>query len=125
MNFCGLEFSAEGVLTQLRKGISQCQEHGGVLNLYDERGLAGHVSWCLGSDAELLLPLCWQIHWIVVRPDLHGREISKLLYVEASKKMNLAKTPLVCARVQSGNLASLKTLEALGGVRVAENYLIA
>ncbi len=113
------------VITQLRKGIDQSRLNGGILNLYDEQGLAGHVSWSLGSDAELLIPQCWQIQFIVVRPDLRGQGIGKHLYTEAAQKMNLSMIPLVCARVQSDNLPSLKALEAVGTERVLESFLLA
>ena len=113
------------VINQLRKGLNQSRENGGILNLYDEQGLAGHVSWSLGSDAELLIPQCWQIQCIVVRPDLRGRGIGKHLYATAARKMNLSMVPLVCARVQNDNLPSLKSLEAVGTESILESFLLA
>jgi len=113
------------VFDQLRKGLDQSRENGGILNLYDEQGLAGHVSWSMGSDAELLIPQCWQIQCIVVRPDLRGQGLSRHLYAVAAQKMNLGQIPLVCARVQSDNLPSLKALVTVGAERVSESFLLA
>ncbi len=116
----GLE--SENVKSQLRKGMERSLHSGGILNVYDHQGLAGHVSWYRGSDAELLIPECWQIHYVLVRPNLRGQKVAQYLYALAARRMKLEQVSLVCARVQGANFHSRKALEAVGAENVLEYY---
>ena len=128
LDFCRLlepEFlgpEPENVKSQLRKGMERSLHSGGILNVYDHQGLAGHVSWYRGSDAELLLPQCWRIHYIVVRPNLRGQKVAQYLYALAARRMKLEQVSLVCARVQAANFHSRKAFEAVGAENVLEYY---
>ena len=112
----------EKVNSQLRKVMERSLHSGGILNVYDHQGLAGHVSWYRGSDAELLIPQCWQIHYIVVRPNLRGQNVAQYLYALAARRMNVDHVPLVSARVQGANVHSRKAFEAVGAENVMEHY---
>jgi len=111
-------------LHSLQKGVSACLETGGVLNLHDQYGLAGHVSWNKGSEPELLIPQCWTIQYIFVRQDLRGRGLARQLYALAFQNMVLDEVPLVCARVSAPNVSSWKALEGVGAERVMEYYAV-
>ena len=108
----------------LRNGMKHCLQTGGIVTLYDGQGLAAHVSWAKGSEAELLLPRCWNIHYVWVRPDLRGQGMSKYLYAVIGRQLDVEGIPLVCARAQADNLPSLKNFEGVGGERVREYYNI-
>jgi hypothetical protein len=112
----------ENLKSQLRKGMERSLHSGGILNVYDHQGLAGHVSWHRGSDAELLIPQCWQIHYIVVRPSLRGQKVAQYLYALAARRMNVDHVPLVSARMQSANFQSRKAFEAVGAENILETY---
>ncbi len=112
----------EKINSQLRKGMEQSLHSGGILNVYDHQGLAGHVSWYRGSNAELLIPQCWQIHYIVVRPNLRGQKVAQYLYALAARRMNVDHVPLVSARMQGANVHSRKAFEAVGAENVLGYY---
>lgn len=108
----------------LRKRIESCLQTGGIVNLHDDQGLAAHVSWCQGSEAELLIPQCWNVPYIFVRHDLRGQGLAKHMYALAAQNMGLDEIPLICARVQEDNLPSVRALEAVGAERVLEYYTV-
>jgi hypothetical protein len=112
----------ENEKSQLQKGMERSLHSGGILNVYDHQGLAGHVSWYRGSDAELLIPQCWQIHYIVVRPNLRGQKVAQYLYALAARRMNVDHVSLVSARMQGANVHSRKAFEAVGAENILETY---
>lgn len=111
-------------IDSLGKEMVLCLQTGGIVNLYDHRGFAAHVSWCKGGEAELLIPQCWNVPFIFVRSDLRGQGLAKHVYALASQKMVLDEIPLVCARVQADNQPSVKALDAVGAERVLEYYTV-
>jgi len=115
---------SEGEVASLKKGMVSCLQTGGIVNLSDHRGLAAHVSWFKGSEAELLIPQCWNVSYVFVRDDLRGQGVAKHLYALASQHMALDEIPLVCARVQAENLPSQKVLEAVGAEKVLDYYTV-
>ncbi|MDA0738571.1 MAG: hypothetical protein O2999_07600 [Nitrospirae bacterium] len=120
----GSPLKSEHEVLSLKRMMESCLQTGGILNLYDYRGLAAHVSWLKGSEAELLIPQCWIVPYIFVRDDLRGQGFAKHLYALASQHMALDEIPLVCARVQAENLPSQKVLEAVGVEKVLDYYTV-
>lgn len=112
-------------IASLRKTMEACPQNGGIVTLQDDQGLAAHVSWYKGSDAELLIPQCWNIPYIFVRDDLRGQGLAKYVYALASQNMAFDEIPLVCARAQADNQPSIKALETVGAERVLEYYTVA
>ena len=124
LNRDGSASRSDGEVTSLKRGMEFCAKTGGIVNLYDARGLAAHISWSQGSEADLLIPQCWSIPFIFVRADLRGRGLAKHLYAFASQNMALEKIHFICARVQGENQASGKALESVGAERVMEYYTV-
>ena len=111
-------------MASLRKQMEFCQQDGCIINLYDNQGLAAHVSWLIGSEAELLIPQCWNVQYIFVRDNLRGQGVGRYLYGLASQNMALNDPSLVSARVQAESQGSVKALEAVGAERVLEYYAV-
>jgi hypothetical protein len=116
--------TSEREMTSLKKRMEPCLRTGGIVNLHDDWGLAAHISWSQGSEAELLIPQCWNIPFIFVRSDLRGQGMAKHLYGLAAQKMVFDEMPLVCTRVQSPKQPSWKALESVGAERVMEYYKV-
>lgn len=115
---------SEDEMTSLKIGMKSSLITGGILNLNDSVGLAAHISCSHGSDAELLIPQCWNVPFVFVRDDLRGQGLAKYLYLLASQIMNFEDISLVCARVQAENQPSWKVLEAIGAEREMELYCV-
>ncbi|MDT7043532.1 hypothetical protein [Candidatus Nitronereus thalassa] len=115
---------ADSEISSLKNSLESCLRTGGILTLHDVRGMAAVISWARGSDAELLIPQCWNIPCIFVRPDLRGQGLAKHLYALASQNMLLEENPFMCARVHGENQASCKALESVGAERVMEIFTV-
>ncbi len=124
LNRDGVGQRSEDEVISLKRAMESCLRTGGIVNLYDHQGLAAHVSWRKGSQAELLIPQCWNVPYIFVRDDLRGQGVAKHLYALASQHMALDEIPLICARVQAENLPSQKVLEAVGAEKVLDYYTV-
>lgn len=111
---------SEGEIGSLKKGMDSCSQTGSIVNLYDKKGFAGHISWSKANEPELLIPECWNIHYVFLRSDLRGQGVSQSLYALAAQLMDLTRVPLVCARVEAENWPSLHSLEDVGAERVIE-----
>jgi predicted acetyltransferase len=114
----------ETAAPQLEHELAELLENGGgIINLWQDHQLVGHISWRPYSYREQLIQRCWHIHNIVVKPSHRRQGLGVCLYRLALARMNLEATPVVAGLIKADNEASLKTAVKLGR-GIVDSYVI-
>jgi hypothetical protein len=103
--------------------VELLQEGGGVLNLWQNDQLIGHISWRPSSYREQLIQRCWHINNVIVKASHRRQRLGELLHNLALAQMNLEAGPIVAGLIRPGNEASLKTAVKLGR-GIVDSYVI-
>jgi hypothetical protein len=114
----------ETAVVELKHELTELLEHGGgIINLWQDRELVGHISWRPHRYREQLIQRCWHIQNIIVKASQRRQGLGLCLHRLALAQMNLEVSPIVAGLVKADNEASLKTAAKLGR-GVVDSYVI-
>lgn len=114
----------ESALPELKQEMGALlQQGGGVINLWRQDQLIGHISWRPHTYREQLIRRCWHINNIIVEPAHRQQGLGQALHYLALERINLAATPIVAGLIQAGNKPSLRTAAKLGR-HIVDSYVI-
>jgi len=114
----------ETAVLQLEQELAELLHNGGgIINLWQDQQLVGHISWRPHRYREQLIQRCWHIQNVIIKAPQRRQGLGICLHRLALAQMNLEATPIVAGLVRAGNEASLKTAAKLGR-GVVDSYVV-